>query len=215
MDHNPDILIDAINSMLDSYSGYTITQPNDRIYIENEDELCNFREIIDYIVSRYNDFDYSKNTLEQIKDDMNFIVIVLSKCVIRVCKTNLFDKKYRSSYDFIMKSMHPNLEKIYEIIRKDAYVYIVSKKIIPLLDSRCRTNELHKTDYDELYYQMSNTCMYLKENNKSHGDLRLDNIGYDNDLEKYVLFDFDKFGDYNGIYEMDMLYNSIEWIMKH
>jgi hypothetical protein len=215
MNQNVDSLIDAINCMLDKYSGYVITKPNVHIYMKNEYEESNFKKIMDYIVSTYNNSDYSEDGLEQIKDDMNFVVIVLSKCVIRVCKTDIFNKNYKLNYDFIMRSSHSNLEKIYEVINLDTYTYIISKKIIPLLDSVCEVNKLHNIDYDDLYYQMSGLYSYLKENKKSHGDIRLDNIGYDNDLEQYVLFDFDKFGNYNGINEMDMLSESIERKIKN
>ena len=215
-------IINQINTTLEIYSDYTLFTPNCHIYLESSYDKNIFISILDYIIKCYNKSDYLDGQIEMIKDDMNIKVIIMRNCILRICQTDIYEQYYEKEFDFIRCLKHPNLEHIYEVIKTYKYTYIISKKVIPLLTGM-KLNPNLMIDYDNLYNEIVCLISDLKEYNKSHKDVRLDNIGYDPEIDKYILFDFDKFGENNSMNnnsmnnnsiktDIDILVKSIEWI---
>lgn len=169
---------------------YDFFQYNKHIYIDSIDL---YYQMV-YIFEIINEFYEYNNKYDEIliKEDMNIKVFVLSKCIIRICDNNIFNKYYKDNYDYIIKKNHLNLEHIYNIFETNKYTIIVSKKVIPLIINN-KINQNHKIDFDKLYNEISNLIVEFKNDNYFHNDISLDNIGYDNILDKYILYDFDKF----------------------
>ena len=207
-------IIDQINKILYENNGYTLFEKNTMLYVKTKEDIAELTTSFDYIIDKYGKLDCSNIVVELIKEDMNIKVFVLNCCVIRICQAELFKKYYEDTFDFIMAYQHPNLENIYEVITKNRYTYIISKKVIPLL-SNMKPNPLHKIDFDRVFCEITALISDLKSCNKSHGDPRLDNTGYDPDIDKYILFDFDKFTTLKtNNNDREILYESIEWFMK-
>lgn len=187
-------------------TGFTMFQQNPHFHIDSLDSEYQFILILRNILENYNNNDNSSETVISIKEDMLIKVIVLKYCVIRICKKNIYNTIYSDIYKNISKLNHCNLEYIYNYIIGDNYVFIVSKTIIPLVINN-NLNQLVKVDFDELYNQMTSLSYDLNMYNMAHNDIRLDNIGYDSDLNKYILFDFDKFKINTTNYNNNNIYN--------
>ena len=184
-----------LNKMSDAFNYYSsntfFEEENHHIYINSEELSHKITNILETVHYKYNKSDTSDFDI-YVKEDMHIKVFILSNCVIRICDLDIYIKSYNDVFNYITHLKHPNFEHIYEIFFTDKYVFIVSKKIIPLVIDY-KINPILRIEFDDLYDQISGLIVIIKEDNYSHGDVRIDNIGYDPDLNKYVLFDFDKF----------------------
>jgi len=206
-------LLDKLSSAFQYYTDYTLFVQNDHIFIDSIELYLQFDEICNNINKLYNRSDIS-NFHIIIKEDMNIKVFVLSYCVIRICSINIYNERYIHVFDYIQNKNHSNLEQIYNIYLTDKYIIIVSKCIIPLITNNI-INPLHTPDYTMIYYQMYQLIDQLIIDGYSHNDVRIDNIGYDPNIDKYVLFDFDKFNISNINNDLYTLNKSIQfYILK-
>jgi hypothetical protein len=199
-------LLFKLSNALKTISDYTFFEYNNHIYIDSVELYFHMIYIFEIINNYYEYNDNNDNIL--VKEDMSFKVFILSNCVIRFCDNNIFNNNYKNNYLYIINKDHPNLEHIYNIFTTDKYIIIISKKVIPLIIDN-KINQNHKIDFDKLYNEMSDLIVDLKNDNYSHNDFRLDNIGYDNILDKYILFDFDKFSNIFKSTDNDSLIKSI------
>lgn len=135
-----------------------------------------------------------KNQLISCKTDMNFMVFVFDTCIIRICNKKLYDTKYRYYYKTIKELNCIYLEKIYQIDEINDYICILSKKIIPIIDYINNNSFLKKkfiNSKNKIINDIHHAINILLDNDIMHCDVRLDNIGYDENHKVFVLFDFD------------------------
>ena len=178
-------LINKIDIAFKYYTGWSLYDENPHFYIDSNELNESFMKLIDFIGE-------DNSSMIYIKEDMPLKVIVLKNHVIRVCLSPLYYKKYEKIFNFIKKWDHPNLENI-DIIRDiGKYIIIVSKKVEPLvIDNNINKNV--NIDYDKLYFEIISLINDFKDIGAVHGDVSLDNIGYDKESDRYILFDYDNF----------------------
>ena len=206
-------LLNRLSIAFKYYTDYSLFIKNDHIFIDNIELYLQFNNICNNINILYNNSDISDYHII-IKEDMFIKVFVLSYCVIRICHINIYYDRYIHIYTYIQDKNHSNLEHIYNIYLTDKYVIIVSKCIIPLIVDNM-INPLHDPDYIMIRLQMYQLIEQLINDGYSHNDVRIDNIGYDPNINKYVLFDFDKFNISNYNNDFYTLNKSIEfYILK-
>jgi len=182
------LLYNNMNKYFFDICGCNIDKKNMFIYIDSDNLKEQIVNILNEISVNYNN---SKYDILNIKEDMIFKVFVLQYCVVRICETKTFIDKYKNIIDKIISINNINIEYIYKYYTTNKYVLLISKRIEPLIIH----NEVNKNiniDFDEIYNQITKTIGILLKHNLSHNDVRLDNIGYDKQLNTYVLFDFDK-----------------------
>ena len=91
-------------------------------------------------------------------------------------------------FNILLKNECEYLEHIYEIIdSKNLDILIVVSKTVDTTDFKNRLKEDTLIINEDIIKALN----YLGNNNWMHNDTRIDNIGYDKQLNKYVLFDFD------------------------
>ena len=212
-------LFDKLSSSLYDICGYTFMDNNPYIFFENINEIYRMVEILEIIHNKYNCGDKTNYTIIT-KEDMNFKVFVLSNCVIKICLTDLYYKKYEQIYKIIINLNHKNLEKIYEIFDTGKYTIIISKKIIPLFVNSS-LNPILNIEIEEINFMIGSLINEINQNGLYHNDIRVDNMGYDQYTQEYILFDFDKskyeFNGYNKrikTIDNDDLYNSLMYIQR-
>jgi hypothetical protein len=205
----------AFDNAFYSFLGYHLYMPNRHIYLDSPELIRAFIHSITSINQNYNKTDPSSdNFIETIKEDMLIKVFVLNNCVIRICDSAIYEKSYSKVFDFVMDADHPNLECVYTVENIGKYTIIVSKKLIPVLtyNTTTRTIDINRiVNLDDLYNQMSELICYLRSFKCSHGDLRLDNIGFDPQTGNYVAFDFDKFSFDTDLSDRSTLITSIQF----
>jgi len=202
-------LFNRLNNVFYLYTDSTLFDNNHHIFIDNYDLFIQMNIIINNIHIKYNRSDISNFNIT-LKDDMNIKVFVLSNCIIRICQVTIYNNIYIYVYNYIINLIHPNLEQIFDIYHTDKYVIIVSKSIIPLVIDN-KINPIHMPDYTQIRYQMQQLINQFIIDGYSHNDVRIDNIGYDKDTNRYVLFDFDKFNKSNNNNDLYMLDKSIKY----
>ena len=202
-------LINKLNNVFYFYTDRSLFENNHHIFIDNYNLFIQINIIINNIHILYNKSDISDYNII-LKEDMHIKVFVLSNCIIRICNINIYNKFYICIYKYIIELFHPNLEQIYDIYFTTKYVIIVSKSIIPLVINNM-INPLHKPNYTLLRNQMNNLIKQFINDGYAHNDVRIDNIGYDNENDLYVLFDFDKFNKSNINNDLLQLDNSIRY----
>jgi len=182
-------LLSKMSNAFDIYTSCTFWKYNRHFYIDTE-SLDSLISVFDNIHNLYNNKDVTDFNI-YVKEDMTFKVFVLSHCIVRICDTQVFESRYKEGYECLISLNNSSCEKIYEIITSGKFTIIVSHKIIPLiLDGNI--NPSLRIDFDNLWNDISSFVHILNSCEYEHGDVRLDNIGYDQISDKYVLFDFDK-----------------------
>lgn len=156
------------------------------------EKLENFHKInllINSILLKYND-----SSLVSFKND-GLIVLVFKKICIKIfSKKNIISRNLDMLFNILLKNECEYLEHIYEIIdSKNLDILIVVSKTVDTTDFKERLKEDTLIINEDIIKALN----YLGNNNWMHNDTRIDNIGYDQELNKYVLFDFDmsKFSD--------------------
>jgi len=183
-------LLSKMSNAFDIYTSCTFWESNRHIYIDNTELLQSLINVFDKIHNLYNNKDVTDFPI-YVKEDMIFKVFVLSHCVVRICDTQIFEYRYKEGYEFLISLNNSSCEKIYEIIICGKFTMIISHKLIPvILDGGLNPSLI--IDFDNLWNDISNFVHILNFCEYVHGDVRLDNIGYDQISDKYVLFDFDK-----------------------
>lgn len=181
-------LLTKMSNAFDIYTSCTFWETNRHLYIDNIELLQQLIIAFDKIYDLYNKDDSDFEIY--VKEDMIFKVFVLSNCVVRICDSQIFESRYKEGFDFIMSLNNSSCEKIYEIITCGKFTIIVSHKLIPVIvDGIVNTSVI---DFDKLWDNISSFVYLLNSLGYVHGDVRLDNIGYDVVSDRYVLFDFDK-----------------------
>ncbi len=178
-------LLNKIDVAFKYYTGWSIYDDNPHFYIDSHQLNDSFSELI-------NEINDNIDTLIYVKEDMPLKVFVLKDYVIRVCLSSLYYVKYNKIFNLIREWRHSNLESIHLISDIGKYVIIVSKRVEPLIVNN-NINKNINIDFEKLYYDITTVINDLKDINAVHGDVSLDNIGYDSELDKYILFDYDKF----------------------
>ena len=202
-------LLSKINNAFFYYTDFSLFTFNNHIYLDNPLLITNFNDICNEIQLLYNKNDITDYNII-VKEDMNIKVFILSYCIIRICHIDIFNHKYQYIYDFIFSVKHDNLEHIYNIYYTNKYVIIVSKKIIPLIINNC-INPSHLPNINNIIINISLIIYYLLDNGISHNDVSIDNIGYDVDIDKYVLYDYDKCSIILFVDNIYSLYKSIDF----
>lgn len=178
-------MIDKIDTAFKFYTGWSLYDENPHFYIDSNELNNSFIQLLDHI-------NENNSSVIYIKEDMPLKVIVLKNHVIRICLSSLYYKKYEKIFDFIKRWDHPNLEKIGIIRDIGKYVIIVSKKVEPLIYDN-NINQNINIEYEKLYFEITSLINDFKDIGAIHGDVSLDNIGYDRESDKYILFDYDNF----------------------
>lgn len=189
MDNN--FLFDRLSIAFEFYTDKSLFTMNEHVFIDSRELYLQFSYILTDIHIRYNRANITDYHI-MVKDDMKIKVFVLPHCVIRICQTKIYYTRYYNIFEYIIKLDNHNLEHIYNIYHTDKYIIIVSKCIIPLVTNNI-INKQHIIDYTLIRNQIGLLINKLIIDGYSHNDVRIDNIGYDPDINKYVLFDFDKF----------------------
>ena len=188
--YSPTSKIDpVINRILLEY-GYD--EPNfiiEKLYYpiikNNYDNFHQINLLLNEILIKYNE---SSNSFISFKND-GLIVLVFKKICIKIfSKENIIPRNIDQLYNLLQKNKSIYLEKIYEIIPEDQLdiLIVVSKTVDTFQFKERLANDTLKIKDD-----ITNALIYLKNHNWTHYDARIDNVGYDQELNKYVLFDFD------------------------
>jgi len=156
--------------------------------------LHRYSDLLNCISDKYNN---SESEILSIKEDMHIKVIVLNLCILRIIPTDLYNERFSNFYKYAQDMGHPNLEHIYEIYKTKDYIFIVTKKIKPLIkfcEAICEIvlDTTHKLNLEKLKINMTSILAKINSDGYNHNDCTLDNIGYDESTDSYVLFDFDK-----------------------
>lgn len=117
--------------------------------------------------------------------------MVFGKCVIRICDKIIYYKKFNNYYNIIKNLDCKYLEKIYQIDEIDDYVYILSKKLMPIIDTDFSLKKEFINCKSKIINDIHNAINILLDNDMIHCDVRLDNVGYDKTNGNFVLIDFD------------------------
>jgi len=129
-------------------------------------------------------YDCNPNILH-LKEDID-LIIVFEKIVIKIFNVKK-NKNIIELYNKIINIKSDYLEHIYETILVDEIylLFVVSKKIVSPINKIniiSNTNKINSNIY--------NALIDLTNNNILHNDVSIDNIGFDTEIDKYILFDF-------------------------
>ena len=204
-----DFLLNKLSNSFLYYTDKSFFDYNTHIYLDNYNLINQFNDICYNIHNTYNKNDLSDYNII-VKEDMHIKVFILSNCIIRICHIDTYNYKYNELYNYIIKLNHENIEHIYNIYHTNKYILIVSKCIIPLIIDN-KINPLHYPKFDILINQIEEVINVLLDNGYSHNDVNIDNIGYDSELDKYILFDFDKCKKSNKTNDLYNLIKSIKY----
>ena len=202
-------LLKKISDSFLYYTDKSFFDYNTHIYLDNYVLINQFNDICYDIHNTYNKNDISNYNII-VKEDMHIKVFILSNCIIRICHIDTYKYRYSEFYNHIIQLNHDNIEYIYNIYYTDKYVIIVSKCVIPLIVDN-KINILHYPNFDILINQIEEVINVLLYNGYSHNDVNIDNIGYDSELNKYILFDFDKCKKSNKTNDLYNLIKSIKY----
>ena len=190
-------IIQFFDNVFVDYLMNSIFTYNRHIYIDSNELKQKFAYTLNLINNKYNNNDLSDKYIVAFKEDMSLKVFVLQNCVLRICEKEIFNLKYKKIYEKIIELNSTLLEKIYEIFDIGKYFIIVSKKIIPVNTDNKWNIKTNEEIFGKLWNEIILLINILCENNITHDDLILDNIGYDVELNNFVAFDFDKFTIHN------------------
>jgi hypothetical protein len=192
-------LYDHLNNAFNFYTDMLFEQPNPHIFFSNNIEINFYKLLFNQINNQYNKSETTPQ-VESVKEDMIIKVFVLKHCILRICSRTNYDKYYCQTYEYIKNLSHKNLETIFNLFINANYVIIISKKIIPLITSTKNPskhgyiiNSLLSINLQKLIIQIALVLYKINSDGYSHNDACLDNIGFDEDSQNFVLFDFDKF----------------------
>lgn len=144
--------------------------------------FCDVNNIIYSLLEKYGVID---SEIKHFKEDVD-VIFVFDKITIKIFKQS---KNVSIIYDKL-NSINPksnHIEQIFEIIINDDHklLIVVSKTIIAPI-----AKEQIKKDYEKIREDIIEAIEILRKNNISHRDVSIDNSGYDEDTNSYVLFDF-------------------------
>lgn len=131
------------------------------------------------------------SNLHMFKSDTKGLVMVLDHCVVRTYRTQLF-LKIRPLY----RLRNPYLEKCLMSKQLDHVGLFVCKKIQPLMDTSDYDNvrlslKLTPALFEQLLQDVEKAISKIHSYGYCHNDISLDNTGYDNETQTFVVFDFD------------------------
>ena len=143
-----------------------------------------------------NDFNKNETNIEQAKQH-RIMTIVLSNCVIRIIPLKMyFDLKILYDQLILEDNKWDNFEKIYRIYISEEFslAIIVSEKLEILLensDHGLELKEKFRDKKDKIFNSLKESRALLQSINIVHGDLSIDNTGFRQSDNKFVIFDFD------------------------
>jgi len=161
----------------------------ERLYLPIiKDNYQNFHQInllLNEILIKYNE---DQHSFVSFKNDGLIVLVFKNICIKVFSKENIIPRNIDRLYNLLKKNESPYLEKINEIISEDELnILIVISKTV---DTNHFKNRL-ENDSSIIKEDIQKALIYLKNNNWTHYDTRIDNVGYDQELNNYVLFDFD------------------------
>jgi serine/threonine protein kinase len=156
----------------------------------NPAKFENIKDLINGICERHNN---GLADMLVFKNDTNIDVIVLNNCVIRFYSPD----NYNSKLPILNRlNENNNLERILEnnmviIDEQPSYGYTVSEILTPLINSDNEFQiEITPERKEALIEQINQALGFLHQNNILHNDVSIDNIGFRESDQSFVLFDF-------------------------
>ena len=161
----------------------------ERLYLPIiKDNYQNFHQInllLNEILIKYNE---DQHSFVSFKNDGLIVLVFKNICIKVFSKENIIPRNIDRLYNLLKKNESPYLEKINEIISEDQLnIFIVISKTVDTQKFKDRL----ENDSSIIKEDIQNALIYLKNNNWTHYDARIDNVGFDQELNNYVLFDFD------------------------
>jgi hypothetical protein len=152
---------------------------------DNYDNFHKINLLLNEILIKYNE---DQHSFVSFKNDGLIVLVFKGVCIKVFSKENIIPRNIDRLYNLLQKNNSPYLEQIYEVINSDQLnISIVVSKTV---DTNHFKNRL-ETDSSVIKENIRNALIYLKDHNWTHYDTRIDNVGYDQELNKYILFDFD------------------------
>ena len=156
-----------------------------KLYIDTSNRCFNF-DMINHLINSVLDNEYKKNEdikFLQFKDDM-VIVFVFNKITIKLYNYVKYkEKQLDELYKILLNNTCKNIEHIFDVIEYETFNFVI------VISKTISTNIIQ---CDKLLIDTQLALNYLMKFNWNHRDCLIDNIGYDNDQDCYVLFDFEK-----------------------
>lgn len=158
------------------------------VYTIGENKMIKFNVInkeIPNIINKYP----GNNNITYFKNDTTSVVFVFNTIVLRIFKySSILNSKLNLLFDILKRNECPNLEHIYEICINEEHqlYYVVSKKLQIFKNNKPFIEANEAT----IKTQIIEALKYLKNNNWSHRDTSIDNIGYDIESNTFKLYDF-------------------------
>jgi hypothetical protein len=187
----PNSKIDPVIKRILLEYGYEET-PNfiiERLYSpilqNNYENFYKINLLLNSILIKYKE---DENSFISFKNDGLIVLVFKSICIKIFSKQNIIPRFIDKLYDILLENNCPYLEQIYEIRDDDKLnVFIVVSKTIDTQKFKDRLEQ----DSSIIKEDIEHALIYLKSNKWTHYDARIDNVGFDQELNNYVLFDFD------------------------
>ena len=152
---------------------------------DNYDNFHKINLLLNSILIKYNE---DQHSFVSFKNDGLIVLVFKNICIKVFSKENIIPRNIDRLYNLLKKNESPYLEKINEIISEDQLnIFIVISKTVDTQKFKDRL----ENDSSIIKEDIQNALIYLKNNNWTHYDARIDNVGFDQELNNYVLFDFD------------------------
>ena len=178
-----------IEEIDDKKSKYPIENLYFQIYdTDNSSDMINkFNYINMHIYDILMLYSEDPKNLIEFKNDIQ-LVFVFKKIAIKIFKLkSILFKKHDELFKLLLKNECPNLETIYRAYPITEYnIYVVISKVV---DSSNFKKNISKNiiQYND---NINNGIQYLYEYGWVHRDVSINNSGYDEKLNNYLLFDF-------------------------
>ena len=150
-------------------------------------KMAVFKKINDLINDFLNKYNNKPESMRLFKNDSS-VIYIFQTIAIKIFNLNFFRYiKHDELYSILLNNKCENLEKIIEAFPiNDFGIYVAISKVE---DTNNYKNYIGNNLFS-LTFDINNALNYLKEHNWTHGDVSIDNIGFDEETNNYVLFDF-------------------------
>ena len=186
-----------IDQMDDINSEYSIENMYFQIYNfadTNDQKIKKFNyinmHINDLLVLHYED---PANIIE-FKNDIQ-LVFIFKTLAIKIFRLNVIqDRKLDKLFDLLLKNECPNLEYIYRAYAIPEFnIYVVVSKVVDVTNYK----KILSSNLDHYRTNICTGLQYLFEHGWIHNDVSINNSGYDEKSNNYLLFDFNLSKFYN------------------
>jgi serine/threonine protein kinase len=161
-----------------------------QIYYDSDDseliinKFLQINQLIDDILTIYQE---DPSSLQHFKNDIA-VVYVFKNIAIKIYKlSTILNSGHDKLYQLLLKNECPNLEHIYRAFQIEALgIYVVVSQVVDVTTFKHDLN----TTQSIIRLHTNNALSYLHTNGWIHRDVSIDNLGFNSEINNFILFDF-------------------------